>query len=181
MTSTLPPTIGNHLISFPQFILESKLSFVVSFFWKKKYWFWSSRLVSSRHRQGWRKQLLLTRGHRFCPEFSWLSQPTILWQFSLSRLSWLNGTKTLTYSYVCFLSYATVCTYSFSGVKRVDRSTGPIYFVSVVFTPHSPSIIGSVWLLPAISLLLTNTVSPVRASLSLWLERFRGIRGLLVC
>jgi hypothetical protein len=33
---------------------------------------------------------------------------------------------------------------------------------SVVFTPSPPSHHGSVWLLPVISLLLTNTVSPVR-------------------
>jgi len=44
--------------------------------------------------------------------------------------------------------------------------TGPIFCVllwstyTVVFTPSSPSHRGSVWLLPAISLLSTNTVSP---------------------
>ncbi len=36
--------------------------------------------------------------------------------------------------------------------------------------PHLPSV----WLLPAISLLLTKTVSTVRAWLFIWLERFRG-------
>ncbi len=44
---------------------------------------------------------------------------------------------------------------------------------SVVFTPPPPSHHGSVWLLLVISLLLTNTVSPVRAYQSIWLERFR--------
>ncbi len=37
-----------------------------------------------------------------------------------------------------------------------------------------PAIHGSVWVLPVISLILTNTVWPVRACLSIWWERFRG-------
>jgi hypothetical protein len=37
---------------------------------------------------------------------------------------------------------------------------------SVAFTPPPPSHHGNVWLLPVISLLLTNTVSPVQAHLS---------------
>ncbi len=37
-----------------------------------------------------------------------------------------------------------------------------------------PSHQGSVWLLPNISLLITNTVSPLLACLSIWLERFHG-------
>ncbi len=40
--------------------------------------------------------------------------------------------------------------------------------------PPPPSHHGSGWLLPVISLLLTNTVSPVRACLSIWWERLRG-------
>jgi hypothetical protein len=38
--------------------------------------------------------------------------------------------------------------------------------LSVVFTPSFPAMLGSIWILPVISLLLTNTVSPVRACLS---------------
>jgi hypothetical protein len=55
------------------------------------------------------------------------------------------------------------------------RTNGAILF-SVVFTPSPPSHghHGSVWLLYVISLLLTNTVSPVRACLIIWWERFRG-------
>ncbi len=49
---------------------------------------------------------------------------------------------------------------------------GAIVF-SVVFTTP-PSQHGSVWLLPVISLLLTSTVSPVRACLYILLDRFRG-------
>ncbi len=45
---------------------------------------------------------------------------------------------------------------------------------SVVFTPSPPSHHGSVWVLSVISLLLTNTISPVRACLIIWWERFRG-------
>jgi hypothetical protein len=45
---------------------------------------------------------------------------------------------------------------------------------SVVFTPPHPSHHGSVWVLPVISLLLANTVSPVQACLSILLEIFRG-------
>ncbi len=56
-----------------------------------------------------------------------------------------------------------------------------MYLFSVVFTPPSPSH-GSVWLLHVTSLLLTNTVSPVRTCPmpnaphcpSIWLERFCG-------
>ncbi len=42
---------------------------------------------------------------------------------------------------------------------------GQCILFSVVFTPSPPSHHGSVWALPVISLLLTNTVSPVRAFL----------------
>ncbi len=45
---------------------------------------------------------------------------------------------------------------------------------SVVFTPSSPSSHGNVWLLPVISLLLTNTASPMRACL---LYNWRGLVG----
>ncbi len=64
--------------------------------------------------------------------------------------------------------------------------TGLMYLFSVVFTPSPPSHYGNVWVLPVISLLLTNTVSPVRACLSTWWEKFRGtqyhqtILGLLI-
>ncbi len=47
---------------------------------------------------------------------------------------------------------------------------GPLLF-SVVFSPPFPSHRGSVWLLPVISLLLTKTVSLVRACLSIWCGR----------
>ncbi len=49
-------------------------------------------------------------------------------------------------------------------------STGPKYFVS----SSSPNHNDSVWVLPVISLHLTYTVSPVRACLIIWRERFRG-------
>ena len=51
---------------------------------------------------------------------------------------------------------------------------------SVVFTPPHPSHHGSVWVLPVISLLLANTVSPVQACLFLiiWWERFRVFNPL---
>ncbi len=51
---------------------------------------------------------------------------------------------------------------------------GQCILISVVLTPSPPSHLGSLWLLPVISLLLTNTVPPVRASRCIWLERFRG-------
>jgi hypothetical protein len=53
---------------------------------------------------------------------------------------------------------------------------GPYVFLfSVVFTSSPPpSHHGSVWVQPVISLLLTNTISPLRACLSIGLERFRG-------
>ncbi len=55
-----------------------------------------------------------------------------------------------------------------------QQPTGRSVLFSVVFTLSPPSHHGSVWLLPAISLLLTNTVSPVRAYISIWCERFHG-------
>ncbi len=48
------------------------------------------------------------------------------------------------------------------------------YFLSSLPVPPPPSNHGSLWVLPVISLLLTDTVSPVRASLSICWERFRG-------
>ncbi len=51
---------------------------------------------------------------------------------------------------------------------------GQFILFSVVFTPSPPGHHGSVWLLPVISLLLANTVSPVRACLIIWWERFCG-------
>jgi hypothetical protein len=51
-------------------------------------------------------------------------------------------------------------------------TTGPMYFIFLSSLPllHHDSI----WVLPVISLLLANTVSPVRACLIIWLERFCG-------
>ncbi len=57
-------------------------------------------------------------------------------------------------------------------IRRGPSPTG--YFVFCRLYPFSPSHHGSVWLLPVISLLLTNTVSRMRACLSKRLERFRG-------
>ncbi len=55
----------------------------------------------------------------------------------------------------------------------VVHATEPMY--SVVFTSPPLSHHGSAWLpTPVISLLLTNTISPVRACLSIWWERFCG-------
>ncbi len=58
--------------------------------------------------------------------------------------------------------------------RRFLGLTGPMYFVFCRLYPCPPSHRGSVWPLLIISLLLTNTVSAVRACLSIWLERFRG-------
>ncbi len=44
---------------------------------------------------------------------------------------------------------------------------GQCFLFSVVFTPHSPATHDSICLLPVISLLLTNTVPPVRAFLAI--------------
>ncbi len=49
-----------------------------------------------------------------------------------------------------------------------------MYFVFCRLYPSSPSHHGSVWILPVNSLLLTNTVSSMRAGLIIWWERFRG-------
>ncbi len=60
---------------------------------------------------------------------------------------------------------------------------GQCILFAVVFTPSSPtSNHGSVWVLPFISLLLTDIVSRVRswACPSIWLERFRGTQKELV-
>ncbi len=57
---------------------------------------------------------------------------------------------------------------------RMDHSPqwGQHILFSVVFTPPPSSHHGSVWLVPVISLPTTNTVSPMMACLSIWLERF---------
>ncbi len=44
--------------------------------------------------------------------------------------------------------------------REYQYQPGQCILFPVVFTPPSPSHHGSVWLLPVISLLLTNTVSP---------------------
>ncbi len=51
-------------------------------------------------------------------------------------------------------------------------TTGPMYFIFLSSLPllHHDSV----WILPVISLLLANTVSPVRACLIIWWERFCG-------
>jgi hypothetical protein len=46
-------------------------------------------------------------------------------------------------------------------------------FISCRLYPFSPHHHGSVWVLPVISLRLTNTESPVRACLPIWWETFR--------
>jgi hypothetical protein len=54
-------------------------------------------------------------------------------------------------------------------------ATGPMYFVFCRLYPSSsPRLHDSVWLLPAIFLLLSNTISAVQACLSIKLERFCG-------
>ncbi len=52
------------------------------------------------------------------------------------------------------------------------QPTEQMYFVCRLY-PSPPNRHCSVWLLPVISLLLTNTIPPERACLSIWLERFR--------
>jgi hypothetical protein len=47
------------------------------------------------------------------------------------------------------------------------KQWGQFILFSVVFTSPPPSHHGNVWLLPVISLVLTNTVQPVRACLSI--------------
>ncbi len=59
-------------------------------------------------------------------------------------------------------------------IRTRDPTRGLCILFSVVFTPPPSSHRGSVRLQPAISLLLDNTVSRVRACLSIRLERFRG-------
>jgi hypothetical protein len=59
-----------------------------------------------------------------------------------------------------------VCEYKLIKVGWVGGNAGPMY--SVVFAPSPPSHYGSVWVLPVISLLFTNTVSPVRACLIIY-------------
>jgi hypothetical protein len=55
------------------------------------------------------------------------------------------------------------------------RVMSTIYFIFCCLYPSPPPRHhGSVWVLPVISLLLANTVSPVRACLIIWWERFRG-------
>jgi hypothetical protein len=55
------------------------------------------------------------------------------------------------------------------------RVMSPIYFIFCRLYPFSPySHHGSVCFLPVVSLLLANTVPPVRACLIIWWERFRG-------
>ncbi len=53
-------------------------------------------------------------------------------------------------------------------------SNGANIFYFCRLYPFPPSHHESVWLLPVISLSLTNPVSLVRACLSIWLERFRS-------
>ncbi len=56
---------------------------------------------------------------------------------------------------------------------------GQCILFSVVFTPPPSSHHGTFWVLPVISLLLTNSVSPVRACLIIWWEKFRGTQKRL--
>jgi hypothetical protein len=72
-------------------------------------------------------------------------------------LPFCNGASSSTYKQLC----AVTCIYT--------TATGPMYFVFCRLYPSSPQPPrhGSVWLLPVISLLLTSTVSPVRACLSI--------------
>jgi hypothetical protein len=64
------------------------------------------------------------------------------------------------------------CRWTLSTVKEMTRrwplSTGPMNVVFCRLYPFSPNYHGSVWVLPVISLLVTNTVSPVRACLIHW-------------
>ncbi len=64
-----------------------------------------------------------------------------------------------------------------SKLPNYSNPTGPLYFVFCRLYPFSPQLPGHCFVLPVISLLLTNIVSPpvrLRACLSSWLERFRG-------
>jgi hypothetical protein len=56
---------------------------------------------------------------------------------------------------------------------NTSHQGGQCILFSVVFTPPPPSNHGSVWLLPVISLLLTNTISSVRACQIIGWETFR--------
>ncbi len=60
------------------------------------------------------------------------------------------------------------------GFWKGQGNKDPCILFSVVFNPSLSSHRGKVWVLPVISILLTNSVSPVRACLSIWWERFRG-------
>ncbi len=92
---------------------------------------------------------------RFTRKVSEQYLPNFLPTFS-SRLKFLNPV-------IHFVWIVRVWFYPLSG-------TGLMYFDFCRLYPPPPSHHGSVWLLPVLSLFLTNTVSPVRACLSIWLE-----------
>ncbi len=78
--------------------------------------------------------------------------------------------KCLTLTCSWMVLHKTLCFKCFSTSTFILRS----FLFYVVFIPSPPSHYGSVWVLPVISLFLTNTVSPVQACLTKWWERFRG-------
>ncbi len=60
------------------------------------------------------------------------------------------------------------------GFKIEVKQRGQGILFSIVFISPSSSHHGRFWVLPVISLLLTNAVLPMRACLIIWWERFHG-------
>ncbi len=99
---------------------------------------------------------------------SWL----LCWQLSFLLFKWIV---------IFFIRSSVTNQRWFWKIKAYIEAMGPIYFVFCRLYPSSPQPPRQfVWILPVISLLLTNNVSTVRACPSLWaclfiwLERFLG-------
>ncbi len=70
--------------------------------------------------------------------------------------------------------YSGPCMAMWKALFMFMATKGANVFCFLSSLPLLPQHHGSIWLAPGISLLLTSTASPVRACVSIWLERFRG-------
>ncbi len=105
-------------------------------------------------------------------------------QFFCCRLIQLQHSSLSQFHGVCYLPSLLSLTVSFLCVadigrekeKQVEEQPGPIFYFLSSLPLLPPATTAGFWVLPVISLLLTNTVSPLRACLCLiiWWERFRG-------